>query len=194
MKSRFIVLQVVAILVFGAVGNAEPGYDPAPPASPWGPADEAGNTNLLTPEKALAAKKHIKTGLSFVLAHDSENGMPLAPGNTWVQTAKGPIAVNKQVANADQIIADFTQDGTQFDALCHQGYLPNGTLSPVTDAVYYNQFHHLDVVGVDGLKLCGVDKLRPYVTKAILVDVSRYLFANQVMPEGTAITVDMALA
>lgn len=35
--------------------------------------------------------------------------------------------------------------------------------------------------------------MKPFFTKAILVDVSRYLFGNQVLPEATEITVDMML-
>ena len=183
---------VAAALSFVLTGQAA-AYDPAPPLSPWGPNDEAGNTNLLSPAKALQAKDFIKTGVSFVLAHDSENGMPLLPSNVWLQTLKGSLPLNQQVSNLDFFVGDFTHDGTQFDALCHFGYLP--TIIPLlTQAVYYNRFKELDVVGLDGCKKLGVDKVKPYLTKAILVDVARHLFANRVMPEGREITVDMMLA
>jgi kynurenine formamidase len=109
-----------------------------------------------------------------------------------VHTAKPPVSFEKQIANSDNIVSEFTQAGTQFDALCHFGYIPDGA-SP-HEAVYYNQFTHLEVAGPDGLVPCGVDKLRPYATKAILVDVSRHVFGDQVLPEGTGITVDMTLA
>lgn len=109
--------MAVVLLLMGAGGGSTGGYDPAPPLSPWGPDDEAGNTNFQTPAKALQAKTYIRTGVAFVLAHDSENGMPLTPSNTWVQTLKASVVAGQQVATVENIVADFTQDGTQFDAL-----------------------------------------------------------------------------
>lgn len=191
MKTRFLALGLAGALLFGGMAFGIAGYDPAPPASPWGPADEAGNTNLLTPQKATQAKAAIVSGESFVLAHLSDNGMPVSPSNTFVKTFKTSTHVNKQIANQEAITGDIAQAGTQFDALCHFGYAEGQ--HGLHEATYYNGFSHLEVVGADGLQKCGVDKMRHYFTRAILVDVSRFLFADQTMPDGAPITLQMAM-
>ena len=45
--------------------------------SPWGPADEAGASNRITPEKVLQAAKLIKKGKIYRLGMDIEAGIPL---------------------------------------------------------------------------------------------------------------------
>ena len=45
--------------------------------SPWGPGDEAGASNLMTPEKVLEAVKLITTGKVYRLGRVYEPGMPM---------------------------------------------------------------------------------------------------------------------
>ena len=47
--------------------------------SEWGPDDQRGAANRLTPEKVLEAKKLIKTGKVYQLGRTYESGMPI-PG------------------------------------------------------------------------------------------------------------------
>ena len=45
--------------------------------SRWGPDDQAGASNLMTPERVLAATRLIKTGKVYEIGRVYESGMPL---------------------------------------------------------------------------------------------------------------------
>jgi kynurenine formamidase len=185
------VVGTLTVISLGAVPSALPDTDPfLPGPSRWGPADEAGNSNTQTPEKVLQAVKLIKTGKKYQLGHEYHRDMPMFPGNSWAMAMKPPTPVLRQVTNAEYMQGEFTQNGTQFDALGHFGILPQGSLN-VQDARYYNQFTGSQVHGVDGLQRLGVDNIKPFFTRGVLIDVARYLFKNNVMPEGTEITLQM---
>jgi hypothetical protein len=57
--------------------------------SRWGPADEAGASNWMTPEKVLTAVKLVKTGKTYRLGRDYEAGMPLFGSRVFVLRIPG---------------------------------------------------------------------------------------------------------
>ncbi|MEM7283733.1 MAG: hypothetical protein AAF438_19130, partial [Pseudomonadota bacterium] len=57
--------------------------------SQWGPDDEKGATNRITPEKVLEATKLIKKGQIYELGRVYEAGMPLFPGRHYSLTIPG---------------------------------------------------------------------------------------------------------
>ena len=62
--------------------------DPETPIGPkwwpseWGPDDQRGAANRLTPEKVLEAKELITTGKIYQLGRTYESGMPIPAGST----------------------------------------------------------------------------------------------------------------
>ena len=166
-------------------------YDPLPGPSIWGPEDEAGASNTQTAERVRDAVKLVKTGKVYRLGHVYEAGMPAFPGyDGWHMTPKPVQAVAQQRANTETFQGEVVQLGTQFDSLGHFGVLPVGGSDP-DDVLYYNQFPGSEVVGPDGLNRLGVENVKPFVTRGVLLDVKRYANGGQTLSVGQEITVAM---
>src|SRR5262249_22676903 len=94
--------------------------------SEWGADDERGAANRLTPERALAAAKLIRTGKVYSLGRVYEHGMPL-PGKRHFsltipgQPTGGPDGKNRGVYNEEMFSGEIGQIGTQLDGLGHVG-------------------------------------------------------------------------
>lgn len=173
-------------------------YDPAPGPSPWGPGDSAGASNTQTPSKVYEALLRISTGRSFRLAHEVELGMPMFPGASppFALETLPPMQLGQQVTNAEQLAYAFPfgQLGTQVDALNHFGHLPDAGAS-FDEAVFYNQFTGADLLaGVgpgEAYARLGVDQLKPYFTRGILVDVARHANGGHALAAGQEVTAAM---
>ena len=63
--------------------SASPALSPEWWKSRWGPEDQKGNGNLMTPAKTLEAIKLIKTGEVVSLGRPYEAKMPIAPGRAY---------------------------------------------------------------------------------------------------------------
>ena len=149
--------------------------------SKWGPADEIGAANLLTPEMARDAAKLIKTGKTYRLGVETNAQTPAFATRTWSvliqqpgQSGGGSLGPTKTTYN-DDIYMGYVAVGSQIDGLGHIGI----------DGVYYNCFKGADFAQADGLKKLGVEKLPPIVTRGVVLDMVAYTGKNPV-PEGTA--------
>lgn len=151
-------------------------FSPAP--SKWNvpgePRDEAGSTNTQTDQKLLEAVRLIRTGRKYILGHRYENSMPLFPGNAWSLELKPPTQVFRQVGNAETFHGEIGQNGTQLDAFGHFGLIPTSASSP-TESYHYNCFRGSELYGPGGLQHLGVEKLKPFFTRGILIDVLSHL-------------------
>jgi hypothetical protein len=83
-------ILAVALVTFGGVAFA----DNNPVDEQWwptefGPDDEAGATNYITPEKRLAAVQLVKQGKVLTLGMPYSNHMPLVPGRTFALSIPG---------------------------------------------------------------------------------------------------------
>lgn len=170
-------------------------YDPRPGPSPWGHADNAGASNTQTPGKVHEAILRISTGRSFRLAHALEAGMPVFPGASpeFALDRFPPMQLGQQMTIAEQLPYAFPigQIGTQVDALNHFGHLPSAGAS-FDAAVFYNQVTGAELLaGVqagDAYARMGVDQLKPYFTRGILVDVARYANGGHALAAGQEVT------
>ncbi|HEX8704729.1 MAG TPA: cyclase family protein [Myxococcaceae bacterium] len=173
------------------LASAASAYDPYPGPSRWGPGDEAGASNTQTPAKVLEAKWLIKSGKVYDLGHTYKPSMPMFPGNYGLSIDTKPEQhLARQIVNTEMLHGEFTQMGTQFDALGHFGILAPGS-DALTDALFYNQFTGAQVIGPNGLKHLGVENVRPFVTRGILLDIKRYANGNQMMQPGQEVTLAM---
>lgn len=193
---RFLIsgfLSLCASLFCGADLRA---YDPMPGPSPWGPGDEAGATNTQTPLKAkeMAIEVILGEGKVYRLGHTYENEMPNFPGSDgWSITVPDTLALvfGSQVGTGELFHGNIGQQGTQLDSLSHFSYLPNGTTN-LDEAVFFNQFTGAQVFDFpNGVQHLGVDKLKPMVTRAILLDVQRYANNGARLVAGQEITMAM---
>ena len=173
-------------------------YDPAPGPSAWGPADNAGASNTQTPMKVYEAVQRISTGRSFRLAHEIEYGMPMFPGASppFAIERLPPMQLLDQMTIAEQLSYAFPigQLGTQVDALNHFGHLPHPGAS-FEEAVFYNQVTGAELLaGVgpnDAYARLGVEQLKPYFTRGILVDVARHANGGHALVAGQEVTAAM---
>ena len=183
-------LILVAVITSPLLAIAEE-YNAEPQTSVlWGKDDEAGNTNTQNSKKLLEATKLIKKGKKYMLGHVYEIGMPAFPGNSWVLEMKPPTPLDRHVGNIEYFHGEIGQNGTQLDALGHFGIKPNDGDPNIQNTLYYNRFRGSEVHGVTGLKKLGVEKLKPFFTRGILLDVSLYQFGGAVLPEGQEITME----
>jgi len=149
--------------------------------SRWGPEDEIGNANLLTPERALAASKLVTTGkvysLGITVGPDTPAYPPRGCSITVVQPGQqaGGVLGHSHTNYNDDILSCWVGIGTQLDGLGHIGI----------DNVYYNGNHAKDFADISGLKKLSVDKVPPMVTRGVLLDMAAYLNTD-VVKEGTA--------
>lgn len=178
---------VLAGLLFsrGAAGE-EPWWP-----SPWGPADEAGNTNYMTPEKTLAAVAWIRQGVVLRLGHDYQADMPIPIGRVFALRIPGApssavIGSNRIVYNDDFLTAEIGQVGTQLDGLGHMG-IALGADHDRSKMTFYNGVTADEMISPRGLLKNGVEKLKPIVTQGILIDLEGAL--GKTLQAGYEITV-----
>ncbi len=180
---RVALLIVMLILTAGAgpAGAADYARKPWWP-SEWGPEDQVGALNRVTPAKVLEATKLITTGAVYDMAHVFEESMPLfnltpfhrkytllVPGGPTY----GATGENKLFWNEDYVSGHITQDGTQFDALCHMG-TQMGRAGDNTELRYYNGLTQADIGDGRGCKKLGVEHVPPIFTRGLLIDIAAY--------------------
>jgi kynurenine formamidase len=154
--------------------------------SPWGPADQRGVANRITPAKVLEAVKLIKSGKIYQLGRLYEQGMPMfgakhysltIPGNPTI----GPLGINRLMANEEMFSGEIGQVGTQFDGLGHIATLIGN------EPVYYNGFKQPEVGGTYGLQKLGVHNAGVFFTRGILIDVLADKGGDR-LPNGYVVT------
>ncbi|WP_407525463.1 cyclase family protein [Methylobacterium oryzisoli] len=122
----------------------------------WGPEDEIGRLNLLTPEKVRQGVAEVREGLTFCLSLplDYPGGNVLNPRRhpprlTPTVRANGRPNMNfpvcEEVPDATDVISDdvavlHLQYSTQWDGLCHVGSLFDADGDGAAEPVYYNGF------------------------------------------------------
>lgn len=149
--------------------------------SPYGPNDEIGAANLLTPAMALAAAKLVTTGKTYRLGVETNAKTPAFGPRSWALVINQPgqvggIGLGPTKTNYnDDIYMGYVGTGSQIDGLGHIGI----------DNVYYNCNRNSEFVQANGLTKLGIEKLPGIVTRGVVLDMTAYFGKNPV-PEGTA--------
>ena len=154
--------------------------------SKYGPDDQAGASNLMTPAKALEAVKLMKTGKVISIGRTYEAEMPLFGSRAFAVRgtgglAGGPFGDNKVVWMDDFLATEIGQVGTQFDGLGHIGVAGDD------GATFYNGVKAKDMVGGYGLKKNGMEHIKPFFTRGIVLDITAV--RGGPMDKGQEITV-----
>ncbi len=173
--------RAVAVLSVGALcaGSALAQNDWC--KSKWGPNDEIGAANLLTPQLAADAAKLVKTGKTYALGFETNASTAAYAPRTWSLTVVQPgqaggvsLGGTKTTYN-DDIYMGWVGTGSQIDGLGHIGI----------DNVYYNCNKNSEFVQANGLKKLGIEKVPPFVTRGIVLDMTAY-YGTPMVKEGTA--------
>ncbi|MDA2938690.1 cyclase family protein [Acidobacteria bacterium AH-259-A15] len=141
--------------------------------SQWGPDDQRGAINRITPEKVMEAVKLIKEGKIYELGRTYEPGMPLFGSRHYSLTivsspSGGPLGENQLVWHDEMFSGEIGQIGTQFDGLGHIGVRVGG------EDYFYNGFKRSDFSKAYGLEKLGVENVGVFFTRGILIDVAAY--------------------
>jgi len=167
-SAALIVAVIVLLALFGSVRSSSfearaDDYTPGP--SSWGPDDEIGNVNYLTPELVREAAALIKTGEVFDLGTEYYEGMPgLAPRSykAWLLVHGAISPVGKEGATLhEEYVTMSTGIGTQLDGFAHAG----------SNRVFYNGVRGNEIIDPAGARKFGMEKVPPIVTRGVLVDM-----------------------
>jgi kynurenine formamidase len=139
--------------------------------SEWGPDDQRGAANRITPAKVLEANQLIRTGKIYSLGRTYEQGMPLAGNRHFSLTipgspTQGPIGKNRMVSHDEMFSGEIGQVGTQFDGLGHVGVRIGN------EDYFYNGFKRSEFRSAYGLKKLGVENAGVFFTRGVLLDVA----------------------
>jgi kynurenine formamidase len=152
--------------------------------SKWGPADEIGAANYMTPELTLKAAQLVKTGKTYALGIPVDSKTPAYPPRGFKVTVVQPgqagipgLGPSKTTYN-DDILEGWVGVGSQIDGLGHIG----------VEHVYYNGNKLADFADPTGLKKLGIEKVPPIVARGVLLDMAAH-YGVDVVKEGTAFNV-----
>jgi kynurenine formamidase len=172
-------LAAVALVTTLACGSALAQQQTCFP-SKFGPNDQIGNANYVTPAKTLQGVKTITRGKSYALGIETNKDTPAFPPRTFAitivqpgQAGGGSLGPTKTTYN-DDIIAGWVGIGSQLDGLGHIGI----------DNVYYNCNKAAEFAQAGGLTKLGIEKFPAFATRGILLDMAGY-FNTDIVKEGT---------
>jgi kynurenine formamidase len=146
------------------------------PHAEWGPMDQAGASNRITPDKILASMRLVQTGRVYEIGQIYERGMPMGSTRDFalrLVPAIEPTGANRVVYNDEFLAAEVGQVGTQFDGLGHIGgevRFADGSL----ERVFYNGFTTGEMNAGTGLRELGIEHVKPILTRGVLVDLPAY--------------------
>jgi kynurenine formamidase len=152
----------------------------------WGPDDQQGAGNRLTPARVLEANRLIRSGRIYSLGRVYEEGMPLAGKRHFALTIPGsptdpPQGENQVLSHDEMFSGEIGQVGTQLDGLGHVGVrLPD-------DDYFYNGFRRSRFATARGLTKLGIENVPPFFTRGVLLDVARHKGLER-LPAGYVIT------
>jgi putative cyclase len=151
----------------------------------WGPDDERGSLNFVTPQKTMEAMRLVKDGVAVSLARFASPERA-ADNFNFGETKHWMTNVNPQTGVPLFALDGITygiHDGTNshLDALCHYALPRDGK-----QIIFNNHPQNLDAAGC---KQSGMDRMGPgIVTRAILVDMPLMKKVDYLEP-GTPILV-----
>lgn len=169
-KIELIGLSVIICLVFTIP------VESADNTGKWGPNDQLGTLNYITPQVRLNAKKCIRSGKVFNLGIDIKKNMPHFPGRDF-QFLTYEISDTDSICYCEDQILMNVQYSTHYDGLLHAGY--NHKL--------YNGYPYSGITVSGGQKLgihLWADKA---VTRGVLLDVAKYK-GKKIIEKGYIIT------
>lgn len=173
-----------------------------PSKSPFGPDDEVGMLNLITPESRQEILSKADATRVYDLANDFFIGMPAwvyggaagfqifmahtpagrpiddkALGDRAMKAALNKTGTFEHISRSSDVISTFTHIGTHMDSLNHFGY----------DGALWNGFKETEWLGERYWHRCGSDKTPPIVARGIMLDVAG-AHGVTMLPESYGIT------
>src|SRR5216684_2080431 len=165
--AAFIGMSVLSLLVLSAPASAEADCKALVAPSPFGPDDQTGATNRITPSVTKAAAAEIQTGVVTPMAYNLVDGVPLF-GTRFTKTILTSFAVvpgaeygKNKLSYMEDTYLSQSHVGTHIDGMGHIG---------IQDC-YYNQTPMGKYVTQNGIKKLGLENLKSFATRGIIIDL-----------------------
>ena len=170
MKHEAIIgIALSALALFGNLGIAHAQADcrTLVKPSPFGPDDQIGATNRITPAVTKAAAAEIQTGVVIPLAYNLVDGVPLF-GTRFTKTILTSSALvpgaeygKNKLSYMEDTYLSQSHVGTHIDGMGHIG---------IQDC-YYNQTPMGKFVTQNGIKKLGLEHLKTFATRGVVLDM-----------------------
>jgi kynurenine formamidase len=169
MISRAILAVAAALMVlaFGTSSFAQTDCKKLVPASPWGPNDQTGATNRVTPAVTKAAAAEIKDGKVIVMSYPLTDGVPLFGSRfsktilTAVSLAPGASFGENELTYMEDTWLSQSHVGTHLDGMGHIG----------RKDCYYNQTPMGKFITQNNITKLGLEHLKSFATRGVVVDM-----------------------
>jgi kynurenine formamidase len=139
------------------------------PPSPWGPNDQTGATNRVTPAVTKAAAAEIQEGKVVVMSYPLTDGIPLF-GSRFTKTiltatslAPGAAFGENQLTYMEDTWLSQSHVGTHLDGMGHIG----------RKDCYFNQTPMGKYINQNNMTRLGLEHLKSFATRGVLVDMVR---------------------
>jgi kynurenine formamidase len=163
--------------------------------SPFGPDDQTGATNRVTPQVTKAAAAEIQTGVVTPMANNLVDGVPMFGTRftktilTAVSTMPGAEYGKNKLSYMEDTYLSQSHVGTHIDGMGHIG---------IQDC-YYNQTPMGKYVTQNYLKRLGIENMKTFATRGVIIDAVKVFQAagklkpnaackNPCLDAGTVIT------
>ncbi len=139
-------------------------------ASPFGPTDQTGATNRVTPAVVKAAVAEIQDGTVVPLSNILKDGIPLFGTRftksvlTAISLAPGGSFGENQLTYMEDTWLSQSHVGTHLDALGHIGRRD----------CYYNQTQMGKFITQNYITKLGMEHLKSFATRGVFLDMARY--------------------
>src|SRR6266436_6025647 len=193
--AAFMGMAVLSLLLPSAPASAQADCKAVVQPSPFGPDDQTGATNRVTPAVTKAAAAEIQTGVVTPMAYNLVDGIPLF-GSRFSKTILTSFAVvpgaefgNNKLSYMEDTYLSQSHVGTHIDGVGHIG---------VQDCSY-NQTPMGKSVTQNYLKRLGLENIKTFATRGVIIDAVRVFQAagklrtnpackNPCLDAGTLIT------
>jgi len=167
-KSLIVVTVMLAALIFSVpAALAQSDCSKIVPASPWGPNDQTGATNRVTPAVTKAAAAEIQEGKIVTMSYPLTDGIPLF-GTRFTKTiltattlAPGAALGENQLTYMEDTWLSQSHVGTHLDGMGHIG----------RKDCYYNQTPMGKFITQNSMTKLGLEHLKSFATRGVLVDM-----------------------
>ena len=158
-------MSVLSLLAQSAPASAQADCKALVAPSPFGPNDQTGATNRVTPAVTKAAAAEIQTGVVTSMANDLVDGIPLF-GTRFSKTVLTSFATlpgaefgNNKLSYMEDTYLSQSHVGTHIDGIGHIG---------VQDC-YYNQTPMGKYVTQNYLKKFGIENIKTFATRGVII-------------------------
>ncbi|HEY7540199.1 MAG TPA: cyclase family protein [Methylomirabilota bacterium] len=167
-KSLIVVtVMLAALLASVPAALAQSDCSKIVPASPWGPNDQTGATNRVTPAVTKAAAAEIQEGKVVVMSYPLADGIPLF-GTRFTKTiltattlAPGAALGENQLTYMEDTWLSQSHVGTHLDGMGHIG----------RKDCYYNQTPMGKFITQNTMTKLGLEHLKSFATRGVLIDM-----------------------